>query len=110
MTEGRRAWGVGHGAEGMCEASQRQHVTCVTPERSILKRLTDQFPEAIAVMKPLVMMSSRIDLETSKASRRPLTLPSSCVAARLISAHSFLKRSSKSRESSWPASSSRLFP
>ena len=45
---------------------------CVTPERSILKRLTDQLPVEMALTKPLVMMSSRIERVTSYVSRRVL--------------------------------------
>ena len=43
--------------------------TCVTPERSILNRFTDQFPLEIAFAKPLVRMSSRTMRVMSHSSR-----------------------------------------
>mmetsp|Transcript_21416 Transcript_21416/g.68394 ORF Transcript_21416/g.68394 Transcript_21416/m.68394 type:complete len:360 (+) Transcript_21416:50-1129(+) len=92
------------------EMKERRESTCVTPERSILKRLTDQFPDEMAETKPLVRMSSRTIRVMSHSSRFVDTFDSSCVARRRSSAHSFLKRSSKRRERSCPASSSRLLP
>ena len=84
--------------------------TCVTPLRSIRNRLTDQLPVEIALLKPLVKMSSLTDLVTSYASARAEVLASSTDACRFNSAHIFLNRSSKRSESSCPASSSLLLP
>mmetsp|Transcript_34960 Transcript_34960/g.87210 ORF Transcript_34960/g.87210 Transcript_34960/m.87210 type:complete len:276 (-) Transcript_34960:1173-2000(-) len=91
------------------EMKERRERTCVTPERSILKRFTDQLPVEMACEKPSVMVSCRMHLAMSNWAAR-VGFERTWSACRLSSAQSFLKRSSKRRERSWPASSSRLLP
>mmetsp|Transcript_9841 Transcript_9841/g.30835 ORF Transcript_9841/g.30835 Transcript_9841/m.30835 type:complete len:339 (-) Transcript_9841:1235-2251(-) len=83
--------------------------TCVTPLRSMRKRLTVQLPLEMACSRPLVMVSWRMHLSTSKGAAR-FCLLSVASAWRLRSAFRRLNRSSKSSASSCPASSRRLLP
>mmetsp|Transcript_29596 Transcript_29596/g.95621 ORF Transcript_29596/g.95621 Transcript_29596/m.95621 type:complete len:281 (-) Transcript_29596:1245-2087(-) len=59
------------------EMKESRESTCVTPDRSILKRFTDQLPLEIAFAKPDVRMSSRISFVGSHSSRRVEALESS---------------------------------
>ena len=54
------------------------YLTCVTPLRSILKRLTLQLPVEMALTNPLVMMSSRMSLSTSYVSLRACRWAGGC--------------------------------
>ena len=91
------------------EMKERRERTWVTPLRSIRKRLTVQFPDAMACSRPFVSVSWRMHATTSNWAAR-LALDSTASACRLRSWLSRLKRSSNSSARSCPASSRRLFP
>ena len=82
---------------------------CVTPLRSMRKRRMVQLPEAMAPSNPAVMVSVRNILAASNAPAR-CALDSIASAWRFRSALRRLNRSSNSRPSRPPASSSRLAP
>ena len=59
-----------HSSQQIVLLISANHSTCVTPDRSILNRLTDQLPVEIALTKPFVRISSRIIFVISNDSRR----------------------------------------
>mmetsp|Transcript_4312 Transcript_4312/g.17335 ORF Transcript_4312/g.17335 Transcript_4312/m.17335 type:complete len:243 (-) Transcript_4312:1285-2013(-) len=89
--------------------NDRRDSTCVTPLRSMRKRLMVQLPLEMACSSPLVMVSGRMHLSTSKGAAR-FCLLSVMSAWRLRSLLRRLNRSSNSSASSWPPSSRRLLP
>mmetsp|Transcript_34578 Transcript_34578/g.97517 ORF Transcript_34578/g.97517 Transcript_34578/m.97517 type:complete len:204 (-) Transcript_34578:560-1171(-) len=91
------------------EMKDSRESTWVTPLRSMRNRFTVQFPLAMACSSPVEMMSFRKHLTMSNCDAR-LALARAASVCRLRSALSRLKRSSNSRDSSWPASSRRLLP
>mmetsp|Transcript_30988 Transcript_30988/g.79051 ORF Transcript_30988/g.79051 Transcript_30988/m.79051 type:complete len:207 (-) Transcript_30988:1260-1880(-) len=93
----------------MAAMNDRRDSTCVTPLRSMRKRLMIQLPEDSALSSPYVMVSVRMHLATSNCVAL-LALDSTASACRLRSLFRRLNRSSNSSDISPPASSSRLLP
>jgi|MDSW01.2.fsa_nt_gb hypothetical protein len=84
------------------EMNERRDSCCVTPARSILKRVTFQLPVAIAWTNPaeITVLHFRCFDTSNGAAFVDGFLLSSVVAIFFRSAHSFLNRSSKRRERS----------
>mmetsp|Transcript_10383 Transcript_10383/g.31243 ORF Transcript_10383/g.31243 Transcript_10383/m.31243 type:complete len:207 (+) Transcript_10383:1784-2404(+) len=89
--------------------NDRRDRTCVTPLRSMRKRLMIQLPLDSADSRPYVMVSVRMHLAMSNCVAR-LALDSTASAWRFRSELSRLKRSSKRSDMRPPASSRRLLP
>lgn len=86
------------------EIKLRRLSTCVTPARSILNRLRDQFPVEMARTKPDVRWSPciRMVLNASNSLVRDGFLRTLSMAILRLELY-VLNKSSKSRASSWPA-------
>ena len=91
------------------EMYESRESTCVTPFRSMRKRFTVQLPLLMACSRPLLMVSWRMHVAMSKGVAL-FVLLSEASACLFRSLFRRLKRSSKSSDSSWPASSRRLLP